>query len=132
MMKVFSPLEDRSRLLDRVFQTPGHRTAAIDATGPLSYSELLARANAIAEQLGRTRRLVILECAPSIAWLTCYVALQLGGHVALLVPPGAPATRSRLVNSFNAHVELRLDQNYWVEVQHNDPLEMHPDLSILL
>jgi acyl-CoA synthetase (AMP-forming)/AMP-acid ligase II/peptidoglycan/LPS O-acetylase OafA/YrhL len=124
--------EDRSRLLDRVFQTPGHRTAAIDATGPLSYSELLARANAIAEQLGRTPRLVILECAPSIAWLTCYVALQLGGHVALLVPPGAPATRSRLVNSFNAHVELRLDQNYRVEVQHSDPLEMHPDLSILL
>src|SRR5690349_21460297 len=59
----------------------GDGPAAIGSDGQaVTYSQLAARADALAEQLGTARRLVFLEAANSIESLIGYVACLRAGH----------------------------------------------------
>ncbi|MGE2712478.1 AMP-binding protein [Mycolicibacterium litorale] len=66
----------------------GDRVAVLTATQQVSYRELAGRVARVVDELGPTRRLVLLETANDLPTLVHYLAALAGGHVVLPVPAG--------------------------------------------
>ncbi len=127
MTSLLQPPEVRpaSRVLD--LRASGARTAVHTAEGTLSYDDLADRVEAIAERLGPTRRLVLVEGANTVESLAAYLAVVTAGHVALLTPPGRPA--AGLIEAWDPDVVLgdRVEER-----RSGTAHDLHPDLALLL
>ncbi len=131
-MDVATPTR-RSALFD-LDRTPA-APALVAAGEVVTYgvlADLVARRQ---DQLGTTRRLVVLEAAPEIDFVATYLACLGGGHPVLLAPPGAIGTRSwsELVERFDPDVVVRRDSGWTLEERRpGSRHELHPDLCLLL
>lgn len=119
-------------LAQRIAAVPRERVAAIDETGSVTYGELLDRAQQLALQIGPEKELVILSCDNTIAWLTAYTAVVLGGHAAFLVAPDAHAYQASLASTFSATVAMSPANNYQPVRLGNPRPVMEPSLAVLL
>lgn len=76
--------------------------------GDISYGELADLTAAVRDELGTTRRLVLLEGANTVPALAAYLGALAGGHPVLLAPGGddesAVRTRQSLIERFDPDV----------------------------
>jgi hypothetical protein len=125
-VSLLSPVEVApSRVLD--LARFGDRPALHTADGLLTYAELAARVDAVADRLGPTRRLVLVEGRNTVESLTAYLAALTQGHVVLLSPPGRPSRR--LAEAWDPDVVVgdRLRER-----RTGTAHDLHPDLALLL
>ena len=113
----------------------GDATAVVLDERVLSYADLDDLVRDRADQLGDTRRLVLIECANALEPLVTYLAALAGRHPALLVPPRVGADQwDQILTGYDPDVLLRLDADGWNidEVRSGTRHELHPDLALLL
>jgi len=109
----------------------GTRLAVATRTATLSYDELEARVAAAAEELGSTRRLVLVIAANELDPLVAYLAALRGGHPVMLVSGDRPANVERLVERFDPDVVIGGNDGT-VERRTGTAHDLHPDLALLL
>ncbi|ALS33329.1 hypothetical protein PTRA_a2216 [Pseudoalteromonas translucida KMM 520] len=106
--------------------------AAVESDQKITYSLLIEKAEGIASKLGSQRSLILLECTPSIDWLISYVAILLGKHVALMLPPNNEEMASRLGEAFDANFIIKTTNGIDVEKLSSKKVNLHEDLCLLL
>jgi acyl-coenzyme A synthetase/AMP-(fatty) acid ligase len=96
-----------------------------------SGTEVASRADEVAAQLGRTRRLVVVEMSDRVGSVLAYLGARRGGHVVLL---SAPEHTEGLASAWNADAVIRGDGTGWsLEVGRDGSAhDLHPDLAVLL
>ena len=82
----------------------GDRPAVVADGVGLSYDELARRADEVAERLGTTRRLVVLQARNDLGSLLGYLGALRGGHPVLVVDGDNPAHTQRLVDAYDPDV----------------------------
>ncbi|MET9377466.1 AMP-binding protein [Streptomyces sp. NPDC002992] len=123
----------------------GDRTAVLTADGAVSYRELAARVESVAERLGPARRLVLLVAANTLDALVVHLAALSSGHPLLLVPGDHPDAVRSLVDAYDPDVVARPGDDVtgpgdgvtgpgWVLDERRDGTahDLHPDLALLL
>ncbi|MBO9523649.1 MAG: AMP-binding protein [Nocardioidaceae bacterium] len=110
----------------------GDAPALLDESGVTTYAELDELVSRRLDQLGETRRLVLLECANALQPLVTYLAALRGGHPVLLVP-GQPSNRAaeRVLSSYEPDVVGHADGSL-TELRPGTRHDLHPDLAVLL
>ena len=110
----------------------GHRVAVRHDRGVLTYDELASRIDAVAQQLGAQRRLVLLPARNDLASLVGYLAALAAGCPVLLTSADAPY--DELVATYDPDVVLHARaEQVRVESRHDvSAHELHPDLALLL
>ncbi|TQO19549.1 acyl-CoA synthetase (AMP-forming)/AMP-acid ligase II [Rhodoglobus vestalii] len=122
-------------------------TALITDDGDLSYDDLRERVAARRDELGATRRLVLIEASAALEPVVTYLASLEAGHPVLLVEPtvqasdGGPSSdfepiinrADALIDRFDPDVIARVDNNQWMlhEARPGTRHELHPDLAML-
>jgi acyl-CoA synthetase (AMP-forming)/AMP-acid ligase II/peptidoglycan/LPS O-acetylase OafA/YrhL len=122
-------------------------TALITDDGDLSYDDLRERIAARRDELGATRRLVLIEASTALEPVVTYLASLEAGHPVLLVEPtvqtsdGGPASdfeprinrADALIDRFDPDVIARVDNDQWMlhEARPGTRHELHPDLALL-
>lgn len=107
---------------------------AFDSGSALTYADLR---RATRERLGGRpageRRLMALVATASPASLMAYVSALAAGDAVVLLPPDQPALLQRVLERFDPN-ELATDgaQGWTCTVRHAQPLDLHPDLALLL
>ena len=114
----------------RVLDLAGHgsRLAVRTADEALTYADLAGRVDDLAERLGRTRRLVLVEGANDLDALVAHLAALTHGHVVLLAAPGEPA--GRLADAWDPDVVIH--DGVVRERRDGTGHDLHPDLALLL
>lgn len=111
----------------------GDRIAVITADETITYAELEDRVRSVAAQLGRARRLVLLEARNAAAPLVAYLAALRGGHPVLLVPGDSPEAREALAAAYDPDVYVLAETGWAVDGRRRESThELHPDLALLL
>lgn len=115
----------------------GDTPALVVGHEEISYLRLQELVDARAATLGRTRRLVLLECANELEPLVTYLACLAGGRPVMLVPARTGSAAhdqwDRLVAAYDPDVLCRRDHPDGVEeVRTGTRHELHPDLAVLL
>jgi acyl-CoA synthetase (AMP-forming)/AMP-acid ligase II len=141
------PLTSRLRTVPFATGLAGHgdRTAVLTADGAVSYRELAARVDSVAERLGPVRRLVLLVAANTLDALVVHLAALSSGHPLLLVPGDHPDAVRSLVEAYDPDVVARPGDDItgpgggvigpgWVLDERRDGTahDLHPDLALLL
>jgi AMP-binding enzyme/Phosphopantetheine attachment site len=108
-------------------------TAALVQDGrTVSHAELADLVEQRRRELGPVRRLVVLDGASTVEAVVDHLACLAGGHVAILVAPGAPSTE-RLVAAYDPDVVVRHGQGRETEIRRDGSAhELHPDLALLM
>ncbi len=111
----------------------GDRVALVTEDEEVTYAGLAARADAVAEQLGPDRRLVLIRGENRLHIVVAYLGALRGGHVPLLVP-GQKADLGRIRETFDPDVVVGDDGDghLAVEVRRAAAHELHPSLALLL
>jgi acyl-CoA synthetase (AMP-forming)/AMP-acid ligase II len=120
--------------IEDVLARHGTRVALIDEAGQtLTYDELLAAAKTFVHDIGAARQLVFLEAHNTFASISAYVGCLIGQHAVHLFQDAADPLVQRLVEVYRPHLvvssaggALRVDR------QHDEALDLHPDLRVLL
>ena len=98
----------------------------------VSHAELADLVEQRRKELGPVRRLVVLDGASTVEAVVDHLACLAGGHVAILVAPGAPSTE-RLVAAYDPDVVVRHRQGRETEIRRDGSAhELHPDLALLM
>lgn len=113
----------------------GDAPAIVHDRGTLSYADLDRLVRDRADQLGTTRRLVLLEGANALEPLVTYLAALSGGHPVLLVPgqTSAGAHGERLLATYDPDVLCTSDGGWELtETRPGTRHDLHPELAVLL
>jgi acyl-CoA synthetase (AMP-forming)/AMP-acid ligase II/peptidoglycan/LPS O-acetylase OafA/YrhL len=118
---------------------PGH-VALVTDDGELTFDDIRGRVEARRDELGSTRRLVMIEAAMTVEPVITYLASLEAGHPVMLVEPVSTtnehASRARiesLVRRFDPDVTAAVEDDNWVlnETRSGTRHELHPDLAML-
>ena len=120
------PTRAPARVLD--LARHGDRPAVRTSDEELTYLDLADRAAGVADRLGPTRRLVLVEGSNRLDSLVAYLGALTAGHVVLLADPGRD--HAELLERYDPDVVLTTDE--WVERRDGTAHDLHPDLSLLL
>jgi acyl-CoA synthetase (AMP-forming)/AMP-acid ligase II len=90
--------------------------ALVEGHRVVTYDELVDRVVAECERLGATRRLVVLEAAPTVEFVVSYLAALAGEHPVLLLAAG----------------DLERHAHLTAEYRPGTATGLHPDLTLLL
>jgi acyl-CoA synthetase (AMP-forming)/AMP-acid ligase II len=111
----------------------GRSCLLVPGSAALTYRELLARADALAGELGPDRKLVFIEgrrCAASVA---AYVGCLRAGHVVHLIDPEKESANESLVAKFEPNVVIRCGGfDSTIDPVHDGIVKLHPELAVLL
>ncbi len=107
----------------------GNTTAVVTSNRRLTYAQLASRVDDLAERLGHTRRLVLLEARNDLDSLVGYLACLSGAHPVLLAPAGIAAT-TWLTSAYDPDVVLSGGEV--CERREGTAHDLHPDLALLL
>jgi acyl-CoA synthetase (AMP-forming)/AMP-acid ligase II len=111
---------------------PADAVALVDARSGahLTYGELRCRIDSRRHRLGLPHRaFVVLSGDPSVEWVITYLSLLDGGHVPLL----AASHVDRQVSVWQPNASIGVDGDQVEVSRHHDrPIDLHPDLALLL
>ncbi|GER23802.1 AMP-dependent synthetase [Zafaria cholistanensis] len=99
----------------------------------LSYRDLSARVDALAERLGPVPRLVALAASNDLGSLVAYLAALAGGHPVAVVPADKPQALDSLLAAYDPDVVLRGGAEPVLEERRRGSIHvLHPDLALLM
>lgn len=104
------------------------RVAVLTESTSLTYAELADRVATVAEELGETRKLVLLDTRNDLSTLIHYLGALAGGHGVL--PMSAGRSHSVVLRSYDPDVVI--DDNGIHERRHGSAHRLHPELAVLL
>ena len=107
----------------------GPAPALLTEHGAVTYAELAVRVAALADRLGPTRRLVVLEARNDVDTVVGYLACLAGQHPVLLVDAANPAAAESAVSAYDPDVVLG---DGLLERRPGTAHDLHPDLALLL
>ncbi|WP_349307002.1 AMP-binding protein [Rhodococcus sp. USK13] len=113
----------------------GDAPALITPDGTVTYSELAARVETRARQLGGIRRLVLICGANDVETIATYLAALAAGHPVLLAPGDKAAGADALIAAYRPDVVVRRDPSGRMAVEElhaGSAHVLHPDLALLL
>ncbi|MBC2641220.1 MULTISPECIES: AMP-binding protein [unclassified Rhodococcus (in: high G+C Gram-positive bacteria)] len=114
----------------------GDAVALLTEDCTISYRDLAGRVEAVARQLGETRRLILIAGAHKIDLLVTYLAALSAGHPVLLAPGDRPEGLDSLVAAYRPDVVVRgcdsAGHAVLEEVRVGSAHLLHPDLALLL
>ncbi|MBW3669969.1 MAG: AMP-binding protein, partial [Actinobacteria bacterium] len=112
----------------------GDRPAVVAEATVLGYDELARRADEVAERLGATRRLVLLEARNDLGSLVAYLGALRGGHPVLVVDGENAGHTQRLVDAYDPDVVATGDGSRCAldERRRGTAHDLHPDLALVL
>jgi acyl-CoA synthetase (AMP-forming)/AMP-acid ligase II len=108
----------------------GDRAAFITPDCVLTYAELAERVAAVAEQLGTTRRLVLVAGSNHLDPVVTYLAALSGGHPVILVPGDNAGNLAAIEQAYDPDVVFSAGR--LVERREGTAHDLHPDLALLL
>lgn len=107
--------------------------ALVSEAGVVSYRALEAMAQAVTDRIGPARSLVFLEARNEPQSIAAYLGCLRGGHPVYLFGPQDELRAQELAARYRANLVLRTSDGVvtedWLS---RDPLDLHPDLRILL
>ena len=105
-----------------------------DSGQTFSYQQLADKVDALRQEIGEQRKLVLVETANEIEPLVAYLAALAGNHPIILVESGATAKDSRIANTFKPDVSFLKKNEKWqlVHQQKTENVNLHPELCVLL
>lgn len=109
----------------------GDRIALVDDRGTkLSYAALAERVDALADDLGSDRHLVMVEVASTIPSVVAYLAALRGGHAVIVAKPGDVKGEGPIYSHFRpSRVHVAGTEGF--STVHEDDPGLHPDLCAL-
>lgn len=111
------------------------RLAFVNEDGiSISFSELAMRADALAAQIGKERRLLLIESANEIECFVAYVAALRGRHVVMFATDILSDRDRRLVETWRPDViYARVEGEWSLQFSSGEGTHMfHPELAVLL
>ena len=110
----------------------GRRARSRPGRSHVSHAELADLVEQRRAELGPVRRLVVLDGASTVEAVVDHLACLAGGHVAILVAPGAPSTE-RLIAAYDPDVVVSHRHGRRTDVRRDGSAhELHPELALLL
>lgn len=113
--------------------------ALLTSEEEISYQDLARRADAFTADLQSrlpanvTRPLILIETANHPEPIIAYIGALRAGWPVILAPQDAGHTDSRIVSTYRPNVIFSRDGSGWAaRAGAPDPVEMHPDLAVLL
>jgi acyl-CoA synthetase (AMP-forming)/AMP-acid ligase II len=113
----------------------GNNIAVVSNSGQtLSYRQLDDKIDALRQEIGNQRKLVLIETTNEIEPLVAYLAALKGNHPVILVEFGATAKDSRIASTFKPEVVYLKKGGTWqlVHQEGTGTVNLHPDLCVLL
>lgn len=116
----------------------GDLPALIAQSSALSYTELAARADLLCAEItcglpaAVARPLILLEAVNEIESLVAYIAALRARWPVILVAEGAATDDSQIARTYAPNIILRRAAGWLPKYAASDPVEMHPDLAVLL
>jgi len=108
----------------------GDRAAFVTADGAISYAELADRVDAVAGQMGTTRRLVLIAGANEIDPIVTYLAALSAGHPVILVPGDNAGNLAAVESAYDP--DMVFSSGELVERRDGTAHDLHPSLALLL
>ncbi|HEU0101539.1 MAG TPA: AMP-binding protein [Mycobacteriales bacterium] len=108
----------------------GEAVAVLGPEGPVTYAELAQRVGRVADRLGPTRRLVLLEARNTLDSLVGYLGALHGGHAVVVVPADRRGELAELLAVYDPDVVLADRRLH--ERRTGSAHALHPDLALLL
>ncbi|MDQ3616077.1 MAG: AMP-binding protein [Actinomycetota bacterium] len=108
----------------------GDRAAMLTPEGSMTYAALADRVTAVAEELGTTRRLVLVTGTNEIESIVVYLAALSAGHPVLLVPGDNPGNLAAVDSAYDPDVAFTGGR--LVARREGTAHDLHPDLALLL
>ncbi len=109
----------------------GDREALVDDAGRrVTYAELATRVEALVEELGPRRRLVMVEVASTTPAVTAYLAALHGGHAVIVAKPGDVSGEGSILQRFRPSA-VHVAGSDGFEILHEDDPELDPELCAL-
>jgi hypothetical protein len=105
--------------------------ALVEDDRSVSYGELARLVEERRIELGPVRRLVAMEAAPTIGFVTAYLAALAGEHPVLLLAPGHLDRHHQLREEYRPDVVVDADGLLEI-VSRESTHHLHPDLALLL
>lgn len=108
--------------------------ALISARNSVSYADLSARVEALAQRIGGRKKLVALDAQPSIDFVVSYLAALKAGHGVALLPPGDAAAAETFTRDFTPEISFAGSGGTWrmSETAVRSRGELHPELAVML
>ena len=111
----------------------GTRPALLTSDTVLSYAELADLVHERAEELGSTRRLVLLSGARTIPSVVTYLAALTSGHPVLLAPEDDLSALATLADRYDPDVVAGASEDWHPrQLRRGTAHDLHPDLALLL
>lgn len=112
-------------------ETNGDRVAIVDHDGTeLSYAQLARRADLVAEEMGRGRRLVLLAAENELDSVVAYLAALRAGNPLLVAPPAA---FDDMVRQYDPDVVFGAETDWRAVPRRRGTVhDLHPELAMLL
>ncbi len=111
----------------------GANTVLIENDRQISYAALVGAADAFGETLKISRGLIFLEARNTIEAIAAYIGCLRSGHVVYLFGEGDEARLPALLDTYRPNRVVRHgNAGQTIEYRHDDTIELHPDLAVLL
>jgi acyl-CoA synthetase (AMP-forming)/AMP-acid ligase II len=116
----------------------GDRPALITHSHAVSYADLAMRADKFIAEISSglpvdvTRPLILLEAVNEAESIIAYLGALRAGWPVMLVAEGASGDGSQIVQTYEPNVIVRRAADWKPAFTKTDPIEMHPDLAVLL
>ncbi|MGH3682213.1 MAG: AMP-binding protein, partial [Natronosporangium sp.] len=110
----------------------GDQPALITADRQVSYAELAARVDQVADRLAGPRRLVLVEGANRIETIVGYLAALAADHPVLLVPGDSPRSIRATVTAYRPAVVVGTEGIRYGQPGATPAYPLNPDLALLL
>ena len=108
----------------------GDRAALVTPDGAMSYAELADRVSAVADEMGTTRRLVLVAGANEIDPIVTYLAALSAGHPVILVPGDNAGNLAAVEAAYDP--DMVFSSGRLVERRDGTAHDLHPSLALLL
>lgn len=108
--------------------------ALITDTGEqLTYGELFQKVEFAQQKLGDGRKLVFIYVDNNINSIVAYIACVTANHPVLLLNPDSEPSTQSVTDAYTPNIIIHCtDNNLLIQHQNQNPIELHPELAILL